>query len=1351
MKAAIEKLVSLLRGEASQELQDYLSTLADDKLTAMITQSALKGKSIGPVIKAIFKGSPISSQVGMERRLLVYKHCIPLCESGDISAEVVSDIIGLLMLEVPHLSGPSLAHLASLIVDAIKVGSMNSGKSLELFPTILTTLSAAETVAYSKGELSGNEYKKQLINSLCSNRWDPQCVIHLTSMFRDVPLATEELQFVVEKVLRMFPKLDLQEVPPLVYQLLLLSTKGCKKLVLEGIVRYFNEQDQHQKEEQRDSQSRDVQVQSIPQDQLRHVQGTTILHTVFAVRLDHELGRELLKNIKQSGVGELGELCPFNVALLLSVARIQRYEEQAFALLKAAILKNFKDKQVQEGSGFVRELVAPCPGVAQAVLDTVRNSVFGWDHVTQGLLQLGFILMDSFGPKAGPFGKAAEATVSAGQSPAQQACRLGSRLLLEGFKMHEPIRSEILEQVLNRLVTKTAAPVTHFIELFADIVVSAPMILLESSSKVMETFDNLSYLPLSTVQGLLKAVQPLLRVSMNMKDALILVLRKAMFSSQLEARKSAVAGFLLLLKNFKVLGSLSCSQASQNVSSSQIQVDVHSRYNSAANEAFCLEILGSLRRCLSQQADVRLMLYEGFHDVLRRNSQLASSIMQTLLSQLQRYYEPEPDLLPPVKMENCITAQGDGVFLLEPLAHLLSCTVHCLLWHQELQNQSRADDDDDEEEEEGGLHEDLQAILDSMTRRMIKSELEDFELDKSADFALSSSVGVKNSIYGLLVSGVYEVLMEYTFHCANYSRSRLEELLELFNRYHRLSEMLKEKCSKGKASSSKPGRSLLSLGCVGTLLKALFRDSTLSREDGLSVLRSSPEFLSYVVGVALQKVQHLEETGQTDGPDGQNADKAFQHLCDITSVLLWRYLHISPATEEGGKKEKGRSISLLCLEGVLKSFRTALQRHPTRLGHFLSAVGAANEEDQQAEENINITEKMDFYIRQFQRALATLLSGEEDDFNSKEAQVLLSLLSVLSRQLQPSSSQFEQMLTWTVKICKESSFEDAPFCRGLLSLLFSLHWVCKSPVTVLWELSQDIHSQLGDVDQDVEVEKQSHFAVVNMKTAAPTAVSDHPQNWAKVLHTQFMFIIILSLFQLLVLTQVEKVLDEVDWLIARKRLDCGRDTESSEAALSGRQQDPVEKAVTLQLGTLLTALNELVQTALPPGSYTDTLLKELMRTYSLLTTFTKYYIQLCSSQGRPLPSRFEKLVKLSGSHLTPQCYSLITYIQSGEVESSAREKKTAKRDEAVATASAKVLRETKAIPNLIFSIEQYEKFLILLSKKSKVNLMQYMKLSTSRDFRINAAVLETALQESEEATVSQDAEASGEPQKKRRK
>lgn len=98
-----------------------------------------------------------------------------------------------------------------------------------------------------------------------------------------------------------------------------------------------------------------------------------------------------------------------------------------------------------------------------------------------------------------------------------------------------------------------------------------------------------------------------------------------------------------------------------------------------------------------------------------------------------------------------------------------------------------------------------------------------------------------------------------------------------------------------------------------------------------------------------------------------------------------------------------------------------------------------------------------------QRALMNQLSGGEEEFNSKEAQLLVSILSVLSRQLDPSSQQvtlrntrvvaglavrnlktssfcfyvqFTQMLTWTVKICKETNFgewfmyRDETFIRG---------------------------------------------------------------------------------------------------------------------------------------------------------------------------------------------------------------------------------------------------------------------------------------------------------------------------------
>uniref|UniRef100_A0A8C4XLG6 FA complementation group I n=1 Tax=Falco tinnunculus TaxID=100819 RepID=A0A8C4XLG6_FALTI len=1272
-----QRILALAAEEVPERLQEALQSLGEGELGDMVTKQALKGRETAALLRGIFKGSPCSQQNGVLRRLQVYKHCIPLVESGDLHLGKVSEIIGLLMLESRQLPGHALAELATLFVDVIKGGSLSNGKSLELFSTVLTALASSnESLAYGKGELNGEDFKKQLINTLCSSKWDPRSVIHLANMFRDIPLSGEELQFVVEKILRMFSKLDLQEIPPLVYQLLLLSAKGSKKTVLEGIISFFDQLDKRQKEEQRVPQSVDLEVTTMPLDQLRHVEGTVILHIVSVMNLDQDLGEELIRHLKAEQQKDPARaLCPFSVALLLSVAVKHRLQEQIFNFLKTSITRSCKDLQFLQASKFLQDLFPQQYDVTTVILEVVKNSAFGWDHVTQGLVDLGFSLMESYEPKKLFGGKAADTSYGLSKMPAQQAGRLGASILLETFKVHEPIRSDILEQVLNRVLTKAASPVSHYIDLLSNIVVSAPLVLQTSSSKVTETFDNLSFLPIDTVQGLLRAVQ--------------------------------------------------------------VQADVHACYNSAANEAFCLEILGSLRRCLSQQADVRLMLYEGFYDVLRRNSQLASSIMETLLSQLKQYYLPQPDLLPPLKLEGCIMAQGDQIFLQEPLAHLLCCIQHCLAWYKSTVHLCQGAEDDEEEKEDVGFEQNFEDMLESVTRRMIKSELEDFELDKSADFSLSSGVGVKNNIYAIQVMGICEVLIEYNFSIGNFSKNKFEDVLGLFTCYNKLSEILKEKAGKNKSTlGNKTARSFLSMGFVSTLLTALFRDNAQSHEESLAVLRSSTEFLRYAVSVALQKVQQLEETGQTDGPDGQNPEKIFQNLCKITRVLLWKYTTIPTVFEEPGKK-KGKSISLLCLEGLLRIFNTVQQLYTVRIPQFLQALDIT---DGDAEEtDINVTEKAAFQIRQFQRSLVNQFSSPEDDFNSKEAQSLITVLSTLSKLLDPASQQFLQFLTWTAKVCKENALEDIACCKGLLSLLFSLHVLYKSPVSLLRELAQDIHACLGDIDQDIEVESQSHFAIVNAKTAAPTVC-------------------------LLVLSQADKVLEEVDWLI-KKLTSLGSDT-SEDSSQASNQTQALEKGVILQLGTLLTVYHELVQTALPAGSCVDTLLRSLSKTYAILTSLIKHYIQACRSTSNTIPGRLEKLVKLSGSHLTPQCYSFITYVQNihSESLSFAEEKKRKKEDEAAAisTVMAKVLRDTKPIPNLIFAIEQYEKFLIHLSKKSKVNLMQYMKLSTSRDFRINASMLDSALQErntrdaenepdNDQSSTAEQTDENQEPKKKRQR
>lgn len=126
-----------------------------------------------------------------------------------------------------------------------------------------------------------------------------------------------------------------------------------------------------------------------------------------------------------------------------------------------------------------------------------------------------------------------------------------------------------------------------------------------------------------------------------------------------------------------------------------------------------------------------------------------------------------------------------------------------------------------------------------------------FYQDKSAEFSTGTSVGTKNNIYAILVMGVYEVLMEYNFIKANYrwtslscgflawqqqveaqvifsvcmfgSKSGFEELLELFNRHHKLSEILREKSGKGRVPSHKIPRSLFSMGFTSNLITVLFR------------------------------------------------------------------------------------------------------------------------------------------------------------------------------------------------------------------------------------------------------------------------------------------------------------------------------------------------------------------------------------------------------------------------------------------------------------------------------------------------------------------------------------------------
>ncbi|KAI3896834.1 hypothetical protein MKX03_028340 [Papaver bracteatum] len=102
-------------------------------------------------------------------------------------------------------------------------------------------------------------------------------------------------------------------------------------------------------------------------------------------------------------------------------------------------------------------------------------------------------------------------------------------------------------------------------------------------------------------------------------------------------------------------------------------------------------------------------------------------------------------------------------------------------------------------------------------------------------------------------------------------------------------------------------------------------------------------------------------------------------------------------------------------------------------------------------------------------------------------------------------------------------------------------------------------------------------------------------------------------------------------------------------------------------------------------------------------------------------AKFEKLAEVTCKSLTVPLYKFMALMQSNQQENA--------QSKGILN---KIKRENRSIPDLIFQVEDYEKYLIQLSKVSKVNLLRHAKRSTARDFKIiDAKKMDTVEEEPE--------------------
>ncbi|KAI8928550.1 FANCI solenoid 4-domain-containing protein [Entophlyctis helioformis] len=108
----------------------------------------------------------------------------------------------------------------------------------------------------------------------------------------------------------------------------------------------------------------------------------------------------------------------------------------------------------------------------------------------------------------------------------------------------------------------------------------------------------------------------------------------------------------------------------------------------------------------------------------------------------------------------------------------------------------------------------------------------------------------------------------------------------------------------------------------------------------------------------------------------------------------------------------------------------------------------------------------------------------------------------------------------------------------------------------------------------------------------------------------------------------------------------------------------------------------------------------------------------------PLSATFMLLVEETSTKMTHRFNSLITYLQQRDGEAVQQKKKRGR-------AKQQLGQDTKMVPNLVYQVEQFERHLIKLTKRSKTNLARFIKRSTARDFRIQVQKIASESEDSD--------------------
>ncbi|KAI3505106.1 hypothetical protein L1887_27015 [Cichorium endivia] len=1024
---------------------------------------------------------------------------------------------------------------------------------------------------------------------------------------------------------------ELQDLPSLVYQLLVLASKGFnKREIIEGIVMFFGTK---------------MRSKKASSNIIREVEGTVLLHVNFAVKQDPSLGQEIMGLVRSN----LHAIDHFVVGLLLSIARIRRYRENSMGTLKTALITVYKDYKFSRHCKWLpdslkEEYLQNAILTEKAVMRIVNESNHGREHIVPSIVQLGFMLLESMEEMS---------YKELGNTGLMGSQELGIQMLKSLFEVHDMARNEIIEQCKFRILSLKPEQSLTIIRLLGNLVQNYPYPMLEYVSHLKELLDYFGFMHSKVASNLINILVPLIKFSHNLQDYIILVVRKAMFRQEDQIRLAAAEAIIDLILAEKISKkNMPCSyqeSSSQASSSQQPQTP-----RGIVNDLF-KELSSLLQRCLYQQAKVKEVVYQGLVKLVLVDPLISGEVFDFLWPHFLQFYKEDGQL----NTTQCIKTENNKVCIVEPLDDLLSCVS----WILSLQPRQKSDSwasfgfSLTQDNETGGtVSGELFFNALSTIRKLLRNGNSEGQLGTPQE-------GETYKYCGQIMLGVIEVILNTLAteleNASDEKKIDLEkEFVDLVDVYESLE---KHTCTQSNGTSKGVIRS------TGTdLTYKNESENTKSCKERATFLSTSSihrlfqtffenqhsKVLYFVLNAAFCKIKSFSHVAQDDPLKGLMYGDV-KVLGPPLLKVIWLLMQGDQKKKEAkGKKEEEDKKGLVFIALMsLKELLTICSQSTEEMGEIEDML---LDENENASSDHNIQREELLITKIVKPLFSRLLQAKF----FHEIEVLCDIAKIIGGNL---------VGAWAISICETNNISNTKIARSLVSLALSC---TQAPNDLV--LAQDLVKTTGS----------ETYRIINQLTE--TVVSS------------------------VILQFLESVLVDMDRVSMKLKTCFTSAYKGTTVDDNGAHKSYLTLEETLYKRTeaVMELLSSFVVMNLkdPQGEHVVRLAAKF---YKNLARVSKFVIAPKGCK-QILPNlKFQKLVEVTCKQLTGPLYTFVEAMQQKQQETRASK-----------GILNKIKRENRCIPDLIFQIEDYEKYLILLSKACKFNLLRHAKRSTVRDFRI---------------------------------